>query len=91
LFYPGRPDRIGGQTDIPIESIRLKLIREGMEDYEYLALLAKLEGRQAADRYADQIVNTPYLWESRPEVFLKVRQELGESLDRAAARSRGAM
>ncbi len=46
LFYPGRPDRIGGHTDIPIESIRLKLIREGMEDYEYLALLARLDGRK---------------------------------------------
>ncbi len=91
LFYPGRPDRIGGQTDIPIESIRLKLIREGMEDYEYLALLAKLDGRQSADGYADRIVKEPYLWESRPEVFLKVRQELGEALDRAEARSSGAM
>jgi hypothetical protein len=87
LFYPGRPDRIGGRSDIPIESIRLKLIREGMEDYEYLALLAKLEGRPAAAQYADRIVQKPYLWESRPEVFLKVRQELGEALDRAAARS----
>ena len=91
LFYPGRPDRIGGRTDIPIESIRLKLIREGMEDYEYLALLARLDGRQAADRYADRIVKKPYLWESRPEVFLKVRQDLGEALDRAAARSGGTM
>lgn len=91
LFYPGRPDRIGGQTDIPIESIRLKLIREGMEDYEYLALLAKLDGRPSADRFAYRIVNEPYLWESRPEVFLKVRQEMGESLDRAAARSGGVM
>jgi hypothetical protein len=87
LFYPGRPDRIGGRSDIPIESIRLKLIREGMEDYEYLALLAKLDGRQSADQYAGQIVKAPYLWESRPEVFLKVRQNLGESLDRAAAKS----
>jgi hypothetical protein len=87
LFYPGRPDRIGGHTDIPIESIRLKLIREGMEDYEYLALLARLDGRQAADQYADRIVQKAYLWESRPEVFLKVRQELGEALDRAVARS----
>jgi hypothetical protein len=87
LFYPGRPDRIGGRSDIPIESIRLKLIREGMEDYEYLALLAKLNGRQSADQYADRIVQKSYLWESRPEVFLKVRQELGEALDRAAARS----
>jgi hypothetical protein len=91
LFYPGRPDRIGGRTDIPIESIRLKLIREGMEDYEYLALLARLDGRQAADQYADRIVQKPYLWESRPEAFLKVRQELGEALDRAAARSGGTM
>jgi hypothetical protein len=91
LFYPGRPDRIGGRTDIPIESIRLKLIREGMEDYEYLALLARLDGRQAARHFADRIVEKPYLWESRPEVFLKVRQELGEALDRAAARSGGTM
>jgi hypothetical protein len=84
LFYPGRPDRIGGRSDIPIESIRLKLIREGMEDYEYLALLAKLEGPQSAGQFADRIVQKPYRWESRPEVFLEVRQELGEALDRAA-------
>jgi hypothetical protein len=84
LFYPGRPDRIGGSTDIPIESIRLKLIREGMEDYEYLALLARLSGFKAADEYAERIVKKPYLWESRPETFLKVRQELGEALDRLA-------
>jgi len=91
LFYPGRPDRIGGKTDIPIESIRLKLIREGMEDYEYLALLAGIEGRLAADQFADRIVKEPYLWESRPEVFLKARKELGDSLDRATARSSGTM
>jgi len=87
LFYPGRPDHIGGQTDIPIESIRLKLIREGMQDYEYLALLAKLGGTKCADEYADRIVKKPYRWESQPETFLKVRQELGEALDRLAPRS----
>src|SRR5262249_40750956 len=87
LFYPGRPNRIGGHTDIPVESIRLKLIREGMEDYEYLALLAKLAGPQAADQYADRIVKQPYLWESRANTFLKVRQELGEALDRASEKS----
>lgn len=80
-------DRISGRSDIPIESIRLKPIREGMQDYEYLALLGKLEGRKSADSYTDQIIKQPYLWEARPEVFLKVWQELGEALDRAAARS----
>jgi hypothetical protein len=85
LFYPGRPDRIGGRTGIPIESIRLKLIREGMEDYEYLALLARLSGSRAADEYASRIVAKTYRWESRPETFLNVRRELGEALDRLAA------
>ena len=84
LFYPGRPAQIGGDTDIPIESIRLKLIREGMEDYEYLVLLAKLAGRKSAKEYADRIVHKPYSWEDQPVAFLKVRQEMGEALNRLA-------
>lgn len=40
LFYPGKPAVIGGSQDIPVESIRMKLIREGREDYEYLRLAA---------------------------------------------------
>jgi hypothetical protein len=56
LFYPGRPDgypgapdsAIGGTTDIPIESLRLKRIRDGREDYEYLhELEARGEGAEA--------------------------------------------
>ncbi|WP_026910254.1 carbohydrate binding domain-containing protein [Patulibacter minatonensis] len=44
LFYPGLSDvtKNGATTtvDMPFESIRLKRIREGREDYEYLARLA---------------------------------------------------
>lgn len=87
LFYPGHPNRIGGRSDIPIESIRLKLIREGMEDYEYLSLLDQLVGGEVADRFSDRIVKAAYLWESRAEVFLQVRREMGALLDRAAANS----
>ncbi|WP_242355637.1 MULTISPECIES: DUF4091 domain-containing protein [Anaeromyxobacter] len=42
LFYPGTPAKIGGATHVPVASIRLKMIREGMEDYEYLSLLSRL-------------------------------------------------
>jgi hypothetical protein len=56
-----------------------------MEDYEYLALLARLGSKKVADEYADRIVAKPYLWESRPREFLQVRQEMGEALDRLAA------
>jgi hypothetical protein len=87
LFYPGKPSVIGGHTDIPIESIRLKLIREGMEDYEYLALLLQWGGRDAADIFADRIVTKTYQWESRPDVFLAVRQEMGQTLERLATRN----
>jgi len=89
LFYPGRPDHIGGRTGIPIESIRLKLIRDGMQDYEYLALLAKLGGTDQADEFVDRIVKKPYRWESQPETFLKVRQEMGQALDRLARPGKG--
>jgi Domain of unknown function (DUF4091) len=46
LFYPGTTDIIGGTHPIPIESIRLKRIRDGREDYEYLHILQQ-EGRGA--------------------------------------------
>jgi hypothetical protein len=46
LFYPGKAcpvgngvGCIGGTKDIPVESMRLKHIRDGREDYEYLHLL----------------------------------------------------
>jgi hypothetical protein len=89
LFYPGRPSRIGGATDIPIETIRLKLIREGMEDYEYIALLAKLGSQKLADGYVSRIVTAPYLWESRLETFMQVRWEMGQTLDRLSKLAKG--
>lgn len=41
IFYPGTPAQIGGQTHIPVESIRAKMVREGIEDHEYLLLSAR--------------------------------------------------
>merc|ERR1712176_1280085 len=33
LTYPGRPERIGGASFVPIASMRLKHIRDGVEDF----------------------------------------------------------
>ncbi len=81
LLYPGRPALIGGQTDIPIESIRLKLIREGMQDYEYLNLLADVCGSQSAADFVHRIVQKPWIWETRPEILPEIRLEMGKTLD----------
>ena len=44
LLYPGTQEKVGGRTFIPIASIRLKQLRDGMEDNEYLHLLEAAEG-----------------------------------------------
>jgi hypothetical protein len=48
-FYPGRPDKIGGTTHIPISSIRMKMLREGIEDYEYLVLVEAKKNKEGLD------------------------------------------
>jgi hypothetical protein len=47
LFYPGTTDRIGGTTPIPLESLRMKMIRNGAQDYEYLHQAAAGHATQA--------------------------------------------
>jgi hypothetical protein len=82
LFYPGRPDRIGGQTAIPVESIRLKLIREGLEDYEYLVRYAERFGRPAADRLAATLAPRTFSWEHDPAKLYALRRQIAAALDR---------
>ena len=80
LVYPGKPDKIGGRTDIPIESIRLKLIREGLEDYEYLVLMAAKTGRLRAGEIVDSFVHKIYEYDHDPATMRSVRQRIGEEL-----------
>src|SRR5439155_9907289 len=82
LFYPGRPDVIGGHTDIPVESIRLKRVRDGLEDYEYLVLLARLAGRDAADRFTQRIAARTFTWDHDPIHLLDARAAIARELDR---------
>ncbi len=84
LFYPGTPDKIGGTTDIPIESIRLKLIREGLEDYEYLAALAGTGERRFADECATRLAGKTYDWEHDPQALYGLRHTMAKKLSRAA-------
>jgi hypothetical protein len=42
LLYPWKQTRVGGTTKIPVASLRLKMLRDGMEDYEYLKQLDEL-------------------------------------------------
>lgn len=61
LLYPGAPARIGGTTHVPVESLRLKRIRDGLEDLELLSLVAaRPGGERLARAAAAQLAPTPY-------------------------------
>lgn len=84
LFYPGRPDVIGGKTDIPVASIRLALIREGLEDYEYLRLYARAAGRAKAEALAASVAPKTYRWTHDAARLFTARHRMAEAIDRAA-------
>lgn len=87
LFYPGKPNLVGGKSHIPIESIRLKLTREGFEDYEYLKLAEAKKGRDWVEtevlpllRENDKTPLTVYQWARQPEKLAEAREKLAAAL-----------
>jgi hypothetical protein len=80
LFYPGTPGKIGGATHVPVASIRLKMIREGMEDYEYLKLLADAGDEAFAQRVAGALFPNAYATEVAPAALMAAREELARRI-----------
>lgn len=76
LYYPGKPSKIGGTTHIPIESIRLKLLREGMEDYEYMNLLKSLGEEAYANQQVARVVTNTYTWTKDPLLLYDAREKM---------------
>ena len=82
LFYPGKPDIVGGTTHIPVASVRLKMIREGMEDYEYMKILEKAGLRQVAITKIKKIITNAYTYSHNPSRLLKIRNQLANVIIR---------
>ncbi len=82
MFYPGKPSIIGGQTDIPIVSQRMKLIREGLEDYEYLHLLEQLgEGAFARQEAAGLFPQAGDVTGTTADELYATRRRLAERIE----------
>ncbi|TQF10062.1 DUF4091 domain-containing protein [Myxococcus llanfairpwllgwyngyllgogerychwyrndrobwllllantysiliogogogochensis] len=60
LFYPGLTSVIGGTTEVPLPSIRLKLIRQGLQDYEWLQRVSDAGDPSFAMQVAEQLI--PHAW-----------------------------
>jgi len=72
LFYAG--------PDGPISSIRMENIRDGIEDYELLALLAARAGPEAARALSARLVRSASDYTRDPEAFALVRRDLLEAV-----------
>jgi len=62
LIYPGAASsaQVGGTHDVPLASLRLKMLREGIEDYEYMNILEQLGDAQSADAEIDSVFPTAH-------------------------------
>ncbi len=76
LFYPG----LDAGFDGPVVSMRLKNIREGMEDYEYMQMLADLGERAFADDVVRTVGRSWFDWEKDASRALAARARLAERI-----------
>jgi hypothetical protein len=76
LFYPGEDAGIDG----PITTIRLKNLRDGLEDYEYFTLLEKRKGKEAVDEIVRTAVPTWGTWDQDPYHLLKLRERIAQEI-----------
>jgi len=87
LLYPGRPEALGGKRPFPVESIRLKIIRDALEDVELFRAARAAGERRLADRLLARLVPSARGFERRPEPWLAARRTLGDAIARSAPRA----
>lgn len=87
LLYPGHPAALGGTRPFPVESIRLKVVRDALEDVElFRAARAAGEGR-LAERLLARLVPSARGFERSPGPWLAARRALGDAIARNTPRT----
>jgi len=86
FLYPGFPERLGGDHPFPVESIRLKLVRDGLEDGELLAMAERLGLGPLAQRLARRLAPSLRGFERDAAPWVSAHDELGDAIARAVAR-----
>jgi hypothetical protein len=93
LLYPGTASTVGVTKPIYLPSVRLKYIRDGMQDYEYLNILTQRgQGSFVSTQIRSWITNS-YTFETTGSGLQSARMALGAAMHQlsyasAAATSR---
>lgn len=79
LFYPGTIATVG--FDGPVASMRIRWIREGIDDYDYVALLKSLGDDAFATDCVKRVASSWKNWTRDPDLLLEQRRRMGERIE----------
>lgn len=79
LLYPG--ETVG--TTGPRSSLRLELLRDGIEDFDYFTIADAVLGPAQTDTYIGKLCRTLTDWDSDPYQVDRVHRELGLAIEAA--------
>jgi len=85
LFYPGADVGLDG----PVTSMRLKQIREGFEDYEYLKLLADAGEKDFVNQSVRRLARSWTDWETSATQLYAARETMAALLSKRTGASAG--
>jgi hypothetical protein len=77
LFYPGNDAGFDG----PVTTIRLKNIREGLEDYEYFTILEEKGQEEFMKEMVDAVCPEWWDYSKDPETLFKIREQLALKIE----------
>ncbi len=84
LTYPG--EAVGVQGVVP--SIRLKWIRDGVDDYDYIQRLSTLQGRDQTLAISRKVGSDWYHWTQNLSLLESTRWEMGNAIERLTIEKR---
>ncbi|MBE6709431.1 MAG: DUF4091 domain-containing protein [Ruminococcaceae bacterium] len=68
------------KTDEAVGSVRVEMIRDGIEDFDYLHMIEEQYGKEVADRFVERITTDLLEYSTDSKVLEEVRIEMGELL-----------
>jgi hypothetical protein len=80
LVYPGQ--QVGMSTSSVVPSMRLKFLRDGFDDYDYIAMLKDQGESVFADSIVNGIVPDWTNWTKNTSTLFDARFQIGQELDR---------
>jgi hypothetical protein len=80
LMYPGSSAYVGTAIPIWLPSMRLKMIRDGMQDYEYLNMLTTSGYASFAAQEAYSFITNSYTFSNDPAALEAAREAMGTKI-----------